>query len=139
MRGTPNTGDEFEQPPGAVIKRMVSGGVSLPWNLALAAVIGVSLLFTRVTLGADGSLANAQHIIGSLVLTVISIASAEVARPMRYLNIPLGVALMAAPFMFDASMASVIVSVILGVALVVLSIRRGPIRARYGLWDRLII
>lgn len=46
---------------------------------------------------------------------------------------------MAAPFMFGASTVTNVVSVILGAALVVLSIRRGPIRERYGNWNRLII
>ena len=131
--------DEFDQSPVAVIKSMVGGGVSLPWNLALAALIGLSLLFTRVTLGVDGSLANAHHVIGSLVLTVVSIAAAEVARPARYLNMALGAALIATPLMFDASTVTSIVSIVLGAALVLLSIRRGPIRARYGSWNRLII
>jgi hypothetical protein len=58
--------DEFGQSPGAVIKDMVGGDVSLPWNLALAALIGLSLLFTRITLGADGSPANSHQVIGSL-------------------------------------------------------------------------
>ena len=93
---------------------MIGGGVSLPWNLALAALIGLFLLFTRVTLGVDGSLANAHHLIGSLVLTVVSIAAAEVARPARYLNMPLGAALIATPFMFDANMMTTIASSRLG-------------------------
>jgi hypothetical protein len=131
--------DEFDRSPGAVIKDMVAGGVSLPWNLGLAALIGLSLLFTRVTLGVDGALANAHHVIGSLVLTVVSIAAAEVARPVRYLNIPLGAALMAAPFMFAASTSAGVISMVLGAALIVLSIRRGRIRERYGNWNRLVI
>ena len=131
--------DEFDQSPDAVIKHIIGGGVSLPWNLALVVLIGVSLLFTRITIGADGSLANAHHVIGSLVLTVVSIGAAEVARPVRYLNIPLGAALMATPFMFGASTVANIASVVLGAALVVLSFRRGLIRDRFGHWNRLII
>ena len=131
--------DEFDQAPGAVIRNAIGGGVSLPWNLALTALIGLSLMFTRVTLGVDGSLANAHHVIGSLVLTVVSIAAAEVARPVRYLSVPLGIVLMAAPFIFGASLVTTVVSTVLGAGLVVLSIRRGPIRERYGNWDRLII
>ena len=46
---------------------------------------------------------------------------------------------MAAPFMFGASMVATVVSMVLGAGLVVLSIRRGPIRERYGNWNRLII
>jgi hypothetical protein len=117
---------------------MLGGGVSLPWNLALTALIGVFLLFTRIALGADGSLANAHHVIGSLALTVVSVAAAEVARPVRYLNIPLGVALIIAPFVFGASTGTSIVSMVLGAALIVLSIRRGCIRERYGNWNRAI-
>ena len=131
--------DEFDQSAGTVIKHMLGGGVSLPWNLALAALIGVSLLFTRLTLGAQGSLANAHHVIGSLVLTVVSIAAAEVARPVRYLNVLLGAALMAAPFVWGADLVTTVVGLTLGVALVALSIRRGPIRERYGNWQRVIV
>ena len=138
-RSVDATTDEFDQSPGAIIKNAIGGGVSLPWNLALVALIGLSLLFTRSTLGVEGSLANAHHVIGSLVLTVVSIAAAEVARPLRYLSVPLGAGLMAAPFILGASMGTTVVSIVLGVALVVLSIRRGAIRERYGNWDRVII
>jgi nucleoside-diphosphate-sugar epimerase len=130
--------DEFDRGPGAVISDMIRGGVSLPWNLGLSALIGLSLLFTRLALGVDGSLANAHHVIGALVLTVVSVAAAEVARPVRYLNALLGIALAAAPFLFDATGEATIVSVLAGAALVVLSIRAGKIRERYGSWDRLI-
>ena len=131
--------DEFDRSPGVVIKDMVSGGVSLPWNLALSALIGLSLLFTRVTFDAEGNLANVNHLIGSLVLTVVSIAAAEVARPMRFVNIFLGIALIAIPFMYDASTIATVASIVAGIALVALSIRRGPVRERYGTWDRLIV
>lgn len=131
--------DEFDQSPRIVIKNMIGGGVSLPWNLALAALIGLSLLFTRITLEVDGNMAHAHHVIGSLVLTVVSIAAAEVARPVRYLNILLGAALMAAPFMFAAGITATIASVVLGLGLVALSMRRGLIRERYGNWGRWII
>jgi len=132
-------GDEFDQAPSAVIRSIVGSGVSLPWNLVLAALIGLALLFTRVLLGVDGTLANVHHVIGSLVLTVVAIAAAEVARPARYLNALLGAVLAAAPFMMAADLATSAFSLVLGVALVVLSIRRGPIRERYGSWQRLVV
>ena len=131
--------DEFDRPPGAVIKDMVGGGVSLPWNLALSGLVGLSLLFTRVTLGAEGSMANFDHLIGSLVLTVVSLTAAEVARPLRFLNIPLGLALFATPFIHGASMTATVASIACGAALVALSIRRGPIREQYGSWSRVVV
>ena len=135
----PDPDDEFDRPLGAVFKRVVGGGVSLPWNLALAGLIGLSLLFTRVTLGADGSLAHAHHIIGSLVLTVAAIAAADVARPARAFNALLGVGLMVVPFLFGGDTVTAAVTAGLGLALVWLSVRRGPIPERYGAWNRLLI
>jgi nucleoside-diphosphate-sugar epimerase len=130
--------DEFDRSPSTVFKDMISG-VSLPWNLALSAIIGLSLLFTRVSLGATGGLADADHLIGSLVLTVVSIAAAEVARPVRYVNALLGATLVVTPFVYDADLVATAARIVLGAALIALSVRRGPIRNRYGNWSRLLV
>jgi nucleoside-diphosphate-sugar epimerase len=131
--------DELDAPPAAIVRDALGGGVSLPWNLALAALLALSLLFTRVLLGADGSLANAHHLLGALALTVISIAAAEVARPVRYLNVVLGAALVAAPFVFGADVAAAAFTVAAGIGIAALSVRRGTIRGRYGAWSRLLV
>ena len=130
--------DEFNQGPGAVLRNMLAGGVNLPWNLGLAALIGLALLFTRLWPGVDGNLAHAHHVIGSLVLTVVSISAAEVARPVRWLNVLLGAGLMASPFLFAGNTAALLVSLVAGAALMALSIRRGAVHQRYGTWDRVI-
>lgn len=134
-----DAGDEFNRPPGLILANMLGGGVGLPWNLGLAGLIGLSLLFTRVTLGVEGGMANAHHIIGCLVLTVCAIAAAEMARPARLLNGVLGIGLVVAPLLFGADKLTVTVTVGLGFALMLLSIRRGSITERYGLWNRLLI
>jgi len=131
--------DEFDARPGAVLKSMWTGGVSLPWNLAAAAGIGLWLLFTRLTLSAEGAMANADHLIGSLALTVVSLAAAEVARALRYLLVPLGAALLVTPFLCGADTAATLASLACGIALIALSLRRGPIRQRYGTWQKLIV
>jgi hypothetical protein len=131
--------DEFERPAGAVVRDMLVGGVSLPWNLAMSAVIAASLLFTRLTFGSSGPMADADHAIGLLVLTTISVAAAEPARAVRYLNMAFGAALLATPFMFEAGTAATVNSLACGIALVALSVRRGPIRQRYGAWSRLVV
>jgi hypothetical protein len=131
--------DEFDRRPGAILHEMVAGGVSLPWNLVLAALVAVSLLFTRLTLGAEGGMANADHLIGALALTVISVAAAEVARPVRYLLVPLGAALFVTPFLYDAEVLATIASIVTGLLLIALSFRRGPVRGRYGNWTGKIV
>jgi hypothetical protein len=130
---------ELDQSFGVLVREAVSGGVNLPWNLLLAALVALSLLFTRLTIDAAGSLANAHHLLGALALTVISIAAAEVARAMRYFLIPLGLALGVAPFLYGADAVQTGVTLTCGAALIALSLRRGPIRGRYGSWDRLVI
>jgi uncharacterized membrane protein len=135
-RAAARSADEFDAPFGIVARKSLSGGVNLPWNLALAGFVALSLLFTRLTLGVDGSLANAHHLIGALVLTVISIAAAEVARAARYVNLALGAALLAVPFIYDGDTAAIAYTVAAGIAIMALSVRRGPIRERYGPWKR---
>jgi nucleoside-diphosphate-sugar epimerase len=134
-----DVGDEFNRPLGVVLTGMLGGGVSLPWNLGLAGLIGLSLLFTRVTLGAEGAMADTQHVIGCLVLTVCAIAAAEMARPARWLNGLLGVGLLLTPLVVEADKTTAAVSVGLGLALMLLSIRRGPIKEHYGLWNRWLV
>ena len=109
-----------------------------PPLLALAALIGLALLFTRLWPGVEGNLAHAHHVVGSLVLTVVSIAAAEVARPARWLNLPLGAGLMATPFVFAGDTPAMLVSLVAGAALMALSVRRGAIHEHYGSWDEVI-
>jgi hypothetical protein len=99
--------------------------------------VALSLLFTRITLDADGGLANVHHLIGALVLTVLSIAAAEVARPARFLNVALGLVLVFAPFVYDADAVTMLVTIAAGVAIAGLSILRGGrLVGRYGAWTR---
>ena len=68
-------------------------------------LIGVWLMLTRLTLGSAGGMANADHLIGALVLTVTRERLAEVARPLRFLNMALGAALLITPFAYGAGWA----------------------------------
>jgi len=131
--------DDFAQPPLAVLKRSFSTGVGLPWNLALCMLIGLWLMLTRITLGHDGGMANWDHLIGAMVITVAGIAMAEVARPVRFLIIPLALPLFVTPFVYGAGPVSILASAVAAAALIGLCIRRGPIRGRYGDWDRWIV
>ncbi len=130
---------EFERGPFVVLKDMVAGGVTLPWNLALCIPIGLWLMFTRITLDASGGMANADHIVGALALTVVITATAESGRAARYGLIPLGIGLMAAPFLYEASSLSMISSLICGPLLIALSLRKGSISCRYGKWEKVIV
>jgi len=130
--------DIFDQRPGVVAADMVGGGVGLSWCLGLALALGLMLLFTRPLLGVDGSVANAHPLMGALVLTVVSLAAAEVARILRLLIVPLRVALAAVPLIWPAGVAAAVFAVVTGLLLIVASLPRGAIRQHHGSWDRLI-
>jgi nucleoside-diphosphate-sugar epimerase/uncharacterized membrane protein len=131
--------DEFARPPGTVVGDMLGGGVALPWNLALCIGIGLWLMLTRLTLGNSGAMADAEHLIGALVITTSVIACAEVARPLRWLNGLFAIALLVIPFVFAAGIAATVASMVCGVLLGALSLRRGAIRYRWGSWNRWLV
>ncbi|MBM0105923.1 NAD-dependent epimerase/dehydratase family protein [Steroidobacter sp. S1-65] len=131
--------DDFERKPGKLAKEMVSGGVSTPWNLIASILVGVWLMCTRLTVGAEGVLANADHLIGALAITVAITAFAEVGRAVRYVNVLFGVALLIVPFVYGASTPVMLSEVVCGLLLILLSLPRGAIRGQYGSWNRRIV
>src|SRR3546814_16218837 len=82
-------------------------------------------------------MAAADHLIGALALTVISLAAAEVARALRFLLIPLGAALFVTPFVYDADGAATFASIACGLGLIILSVRRGLIAQQYAGWQKM--
>ncbi len=129
---------EFERGPLPILREMWTGAVNLPWTLWLAGAIGLSFLFTRLTMVAEGAMANADHLLGALVLTILAVAAAEVCRAARFLLIPLGLALAGAPFFYGGGTLHILVSVIGGLAIAALSFPRGRITESYGSLDRII-
>lgn len=133
-----NDVDNFQNSPLTIIRKMLGGGVSFQWNLVASVAVGVWLLMTRLTLDSSGSMANADHVIGSLVITVAVAALAEVIRPVRYINVLLGLALWITPFVYDASVPAVVASLLCGLLLIGLSLPKGKIRHGYGRWSKVI-
>ena len=130
---------DFDRPLRLLARDMWASGITLPWNLTACLAIGILLLFTRPLMGADGGMANAHHLIGCIVVSVTVIAFAEIGRPLRFLNMPSGVALFVAPFAYGADWPVVAATMLAGVALIVLSMRRGPVTGMYGSWQKFIV
>ena len=116
-------------------------GVKLPWTLVASALIGVWLMFSRASLGSVPPIADSDHLVGALVVTVAIIAMAEVARPLRFLNVLFGLWLIAAPWLLQGSnVTGDVAGMVAGLALVALSLPRGRrSQEHYGSWDRLIV
>lgn len=121
--------------------RHTAWGISAPWTLVASSLLGVWLMFTRLIFGTEGTMADSDHLVGALVITTAVMAMAEVARPLRFINVAFGLWLVVAPWLLESSttMASW-AGVAVGIALVILSLPRGKrIQEHYGNWDRYVI
>jgi nucleoside-diphosphate-sugar epimerase/uncharacterized membrane protein len=116
-------------------------GVNIPWTLLASAALGASLMFTRLLFETRPPMAHSDHLIGALIVTVAVMAMAEVGRALRFINVVLGLWLVVAPWMLEgASMIGALAGVVIGVAVIALSLPRGTrSREHYGSWDRFVL
>jgi hypothetical protein len=113
---------------------------NVPWNLPPCAALGLWLLAAPAVLGATGSAAAADYLVGALVVTWAVIAFGEVARPVRLLNVLMGGGLLVAPWLLDgATTMSRWNDMLVGIAVIGLSVPRGHIAGRFGAWNRYLI
>jgi len=133
------TDETFERRPGAILRDMLGGGVAPTWGLAACVAIGVWLMFTRLTLGTGGVLADTDHLVGALAVTVAVTAMAESMRAARLLNVCLGAALVICAFVMDGTWLQRGADIGAGLALVAASLPRGRITHRYGSWSRVVV
>jgi nucleoside-diphosphate-sugar epimerase/uncharacterized membrane protein len=116
-------------------------GVTLPWTLVASVILGIWLMFTRLIFGTAPPMADSDHLVGALVVTMAVIAMAEVARPLRFVNVLFGAWLVLAPwFVNGASPMARWTDAAIGIALIGLSLPRG-VRSRhhYASWDRFVV
>lgn len=117
-------------------------GFTNTWSLWLTTAVGIWLMFAPAAfgIGIQKSAADSDHLVGALIIVVSIIALAEVARPARFLNIPLGIWLLVAPwFLSGATLASRWNSALMGLAVILLSVPLGRLRDRYGKYDHVVI
>jgi uncharacterized membrane protein len=115
-------------------------GVSAPLTLVATVALGLWMMFAPSLFGARAAVADSEHLVGALAVTFAAIALAEPIRSLRFVNVALGAWIAAAPFILQgATVAGRWNAVLAGAALAALSLRRGPIRERYGPWQRFIV
>ena len=127
--------DDHDPVPEGPPARAAVRGMTWPIPLLLTAAIGGWLMVAPDVLGHAGGIADSDRLVGSLVVTFALVALAEVARPLRLLNVPLGAWLLVAPWVFGASAAVTASGMLAGAALIVLSLPRGSIVERSGGWE----
>lgn len=147
FRGGASPGSGRDQQPGwdgpllQTVTSALRGGVNLPWTLVACTALGVALMFTRPLLGTEPPMAHSDHLIGAIIVTVSVMALAEVGRLLRFINVPFGLWLIAAPWILEGeSLMASLVSVAIGIAVTLLSLPRGKRGdEHFGNWDRFIL
>lgn len=135
--GNTDDSNNFDAPPMIVLREMVRSGILFRWTMVASVAIGIALMLTRLIFDTEGTAADSDHLIGSLVVTFSIMALSEVGLPLRFANILFGAWLIAAPWLLTgySGLASA-AEVIAGILLILLTLPLGPIRDHYGAWDR---
>lgn len=101
--------------------------------------IGVSLMARPDILAFAARTADCDHLLGALVVTVAAVASAEVTRIARFVNVLFGLLLIVVAFLFARDLPIAFGSeFISGIILIVVSLPKGRIVERYAGWDKYV-
>jgi hypothetical protein len=105
-------------------------------QLIVSAALGIWLVFAPAVLGSTSSAADSDHLVGALIASFSVIAWAEVIRAGPFINVLFGGWIIAAPWLLNAASISAKVNdLIVGFAVLALSMPRGLVRDRYANWD----
>jgi hypothetical protein len=114
-------------------------GVTVPWPIVTQLAIGVWLMARPDILPFAGTTADCDHLLGAIVVTIATVATAEVTRIARFINVLLGLLLIIAALLFAGNLPIVFGSeLISGIVLIFVSLPRGRIVERYAGWDRYV-
>ena len=110
-----------------------------PWNLFLILALGIWIMAAPGVFGFSGAIANSYNVTGALVIAFAVISMSEVGRSLRFINILLGLWLVASHWVLGIDQNSVMWNgVISGLVIVLLSFPKGKIEDRRGGFDKYI-
>ena len=120
-------------------------GITVPWNLAVVAALGVWVMAAPAVFQTQGLAAHINYVLGAVMWVMAIIALAEVIRAARFVNILAAIALMVLPWLLlDGSSGGMVIlsslnNLVVGAVIIVLNVPLGKIKNTYGSWNRLII
>ena len=110
------------------------------WAQVASLVLGVWLLIAPGALGYGDPARTVERAIGPVVIVVSALALRRVTRPVRYLNLLAGLALLLAPWVFDyTSVPAIVNSDLVGMALLGLALAGRRVAGQWaGGWRSLV-
>jgi uncharacterized membrane protein len=147
FRGGPEPGGTDDQKDPGFASPLASQfaaatrGVTFSWTLVASSIAGAWLMLSRLIFDTGPAIANSNHLVGAMIITISVCALAEVARPLRFLNLPFGLWSVATPwFLGGATTGAVLNDVTVGLLVMGLSLPRGRRSVEhYGAWDRYVV
>lgn len=132
--------DEARLPaPVADVARAGRRGVNFAPSLLAAAALGIALMFLPPLFGVEGGAAEANWLFGPLILTFAVIATADVARPLRFVNVPLAALAGIAPFgIGELDLAYAVATLVAAAVILALSLPRAAVGEQYARWNERI-
>jgi uncharacterized membrane protein len=132
---------DLGRPPRAVLLDFLQGGVNFPWTLVAVCALALALSASPVLLGTQAPLYWSDHVAGWVALAIAITALAEIARAVRFLNVPVGLWIAVSPFVLDGGTAAgTLATCAIGLGIAALSLPRGRrSEETYGAWDRAIV
>ncbi|MDE3046109.1 MAG: vitamin K epoxide reductase family protein [Verrucomicrobiota bacterium] len=101
-------------------------GLTFPWTLLAAALLSACLMFIPNHFALRNLIQDLDHAIGALLIVTSMVSFSEIARPLRWLNLPLAAAI-ALTALLTTSGPSFWAEFLLCLAIALLSIPRGEI------------
>jgi uncharacterized membrane protein len=117
-------------------------GMSSPVNLLISLVLGLFLVVFPGIIQQDiqSFFSDVNHLCGSLIIVIAVTSFAEVVRPLRFLNVPVGLAVAILPWFTQAvSLQFQVIDLVCGISICLLSFRKGLIKESYGSWNKYIV
>lgn len=129
---TPDRKSPSMDAPLTTIFKASLSGITLPWNLVLTALLGISLMATPSVLHLSGALFDFDPILGALVTILSVISFAEYTRKTRHLIPLVSLALLTLTWLFHTQQALPILlyHTAFALAAILLSLRQGPTREK---------
>jgi hypothetical protein len=102
------------------------------WPSLISTVIGLWLMAAPAALGYGEPASTVDYIVGPIAASTAWVSMWAVTRPIRWFDVPLGVALIAAPFVLGYPLQASVNSVVAGLILALLAPVRDRPTARFG-------
>lgn len=102
------------------------------WPRFISIALGLWMMSASAVLGYGGRARTIDVILGALTASIAVIATTEVMRPLRWLNLALGVGMIVAPWVMSYEWMALANSTLVGLVVVAAAAIRGAITTEFG-------